>query len=302
MNIASGFNGNQSTLTGVFVLKAANARALFQSMPGQPDNISFDCWEDYIDHACDTSASVDTSKIPSGGIITFTCNRNANNNMLLSSYSNGLQFDGPRVGDTNTVYISGAVLGTNNQAAFFNGDLCEMLIYNHVLSSADKQSVETYLAGKYGLTVNEEQPPTVSITAPANNAQYTAPATVTITATATASAGSISEVAFYNGTTLLGTTTSSPYSYIWTNVAAGNYTLIAQAYDSAGAETLSTPVSITVNASTQCATPTFNPVAGTYGSAQTVTISTTTGGASINYTTNGTTPSSKRSARCTAAR
>ena len=42
----------------------------------------------------------------------------------------------------------------------------------------------------------------------------------------------------------------------------------------------------------QCATPTFNPVAGTYGSAQTVTISTTTGGASIRYTTNGTTPSS----------
>ena len=42
----------------------------------------------------------------------------------------------------------------------------------------------------------------------------------------------------------------------------------------------------------QCATPTFTPVAGTYGSAQTVTISTTTGGASIRYTTNGTTPSS----------
>ena len=42
----------------------------------------------------------------------------------------------------------------------------------------------------------------------------------------------------------------------------------------------------------QCATPTFNPVAGTYGSAQTVTISTATGGASIRYTTNGTTPSS----------
>ena len=42
----------------------------------------------------------------------------------------------------------------------------------------------------------------------------------------------------------------------------------------------------------QCATPTFNPVAGTYSSAQTVTISTATSGASIRYTTNGTTPSS----------
>ena len=42
----------------------------------------------------------------------------------------------------------------------------------------------------------------------------------------------------------------------------------------------------------QCAAPTFNPAAGTYGSAQTVTITTTTSGASIRYTTNGTTPSS----------
>ena len=42
----------------------------------------------------------------------------------------------------------------------------------------------------------------------------------------------------------------------------------------------------------QCVTPTFNPAAGAYGPAQTVTISTTTSGASIRYTTNGTTPSS----------
>ena len=40
-----------------------------------------------------------------------------------------------------------------------------------------------------------------------------------------------------------------------------------------------------------CATPTFNPAAGTYGPAQSVTISTTTGGATIRYTTDGTTPS-----------
>ena len=38
------------------------------------------------------------------------------------------------------------------------------------------------------------------------------------------------------------------------------------------------------------ATPTFAPPTGTYSSTQTVTISTTTGGASLYYTTNGTTP------------
>lgn len=39
------------------------------------------------------------------------------------------------------------------------------------------------------------------------------------------------------------------------------------------------------------ATPTFSPAAGTYTSAQTVSISTTTSGATIRYTTDGTTPS-----------
>jgi hypothetical protein len=44
------------------------------------------------------------------------------------------------------------------------------------------------------------------------------------------------------------------------------------------------------NALPTAATPTFSPPAGTYSSAQTVSISTTTGGASIRYTTDGSTP------------
>ncbi len=48
------------------------------------------------------------------------------------------------------------------------------------------------------------------------------------------------------------------------------------------------------------ATPTFSPVAGSYPSAQSVTISTTTTGATIYYTTNGTTQ--PPAPRCTARR
>ena len=46
----------------------------------------------------------------------------------------------------------------------------------------------------------------------------------------------------------------------------------------------------TINAGTKAATPTFTPAAGTYTGSQAVTIKTTTSGASIFYTTNGTTP------------
>jgi hypothetical protein len=46
----------------------------------------------------------------------------------------------------------------------------------------------------------------------------------------------------------------------------------------------------TIGGSSPAATPTFSPVAGTYSGAQSVTISDTTSGAVIHYTTNGTTP------------
>ena len=91
-------------------------------------------------------------------------------------------------------------------------------------------------------------PPTVSITAPANNATFTPPATVNITANAADADGSVSKVEFYNGATLLGSDATAPYAFNWTNVASGNYSITAKAYDNLNATTTSAVVAITVNA------------------------------------------------------
>jgi hypothetical protein len=54
-----------------------------------------------------------------------------------------------------------------------------------------------------------------------------------------------------------------------------------------------------VSTTPTAATPTFSPVAGTYGSPQSVTISTSTSGATICYTIDGSTPTANGSGTCT---
>ena len=92
------------------------------------------------------------------------------------------------------------------------------------------------------------QPPAISLTSPANGATATAPASFEIAATATDTDGTIAQVAFYAGATLLTTDTSSPYSYTWNGVAAGSYSLTAVAQDNAGATTTSAARTVTVTA------------------------------------------------------
>ncbi|MEV4835587.1 glycoside hydrolase family 48 protein [Nonomuraea sp. NPDC049486] len=89
-------------------------------------------------------------------------------------------------------------------------------------------------------------PPTVSLTSPNAGQSFTAPATVPIAATAADADGTVAKVDFYQGSTLLGTDTSAPYTYNWQNVAAGNYSITARATDDDGDTTVSSPVGITV--------------------------------------------------------
>uniref|UniRef100_UPI000687FCC2 glycosyl hydrolase family 8 n=1 Tax=Cytophaga aurantiaca TaxID=29530 RepID=UPI000687FCC2 len=94
--------------------------------------------------------------------------------------------------------------------------------------------------------------PVVTLTAPANAATYAAGANVTLTATATDADGTISKVEFYNGSTLLNSTTTSPYTYTWSSVAEGTYVITAVATDNSGNKTTSTAATITVgNPTTQ---------------------------------------------------
>ena len=92
-------------------------------------------------------------------------------------------------------------------------------------------------------------PPSVTITNPTSGATFVAPASVTIAASATDSDGSVTNVKFFEGTTLLGSVAANPFRTT-TNFAAGSHTLLAVATDNGGATSTSAPVTITVIANT----------------------------------------------------
>jgi photosystem II stability/assembly factor-like uncharacterized protein len=107
--------------------------------------------------------------------------------------------------------------------------------------------------GEPGGTANVS--PTASLTAPANNATFAAPANVTLSATAADPDGTVSKVEFYNGATKLGEDLTSPYGFAWSGVPAGTYSLTARAYDDKGASATSPVVTITVGAVTALRNP-----------------------------------------------
>ena len=90
------------------------------------------------------------------------------------------------------------------------------------------------------------QPPTVAITSPANGASFTAPAVVPITATASDSDGSVTNVQFFEGTTLVGQTNNQPYT-VTASLAIGSHALTAVATDNGGLSTTSSMVNVAVN-------------------------------------------------------
>lgn len=96
------------------------------------------------------------------------------------------------------------------------------------------------------ISPSTNQPPTVSLTSPVSGASFTAPATVALTANAADANGTVQRVEFYNGTTLLNSDITAPYSFSWTGVPAGSYSVTAKAYDNAGASTTSGAATITV--------------------------------------------------------
>jgi YD repeat-containing protein len=89
-------------------------------------------------------------------------------------------------------------------------------------------------------------PPSISISSPTNNASFNALASINISVAASDSDGSVARVEFFQGSSKLGESYTSPFSFTWNNVAPGTYSLTAKATNDGGGAATSPAVNVTV--------------------------------------------------------
>ncbi|MEO6137219.1 MAG: glycosyl hydrolase family 18 protein [Luteimonas sp.] len=97
--------------------------------------------------------------------------------------------------------------------------------------------------------------PVSTITAPSANAGFASGSPITISANASDADGSVARVDFYDGSNLLGRDTTAPYAVLWQGAGIGKHVLTAVAVDNRKAKGTSSPVTISVTASSDTIAP-----------------------------------------------
>ena len=142
----------------------------------------------------------------------------------------------------------GTVLGSDTQAPY------ELVwtpttLGTHVITARafdDDGASTTSAAASVTVQAQPNQAPSVTLTAPTAGATIVLGSTVSLAATAADADGTVTQVAFFAGTTSLGIDASAPYAASWTPTTAGTYALTARATDDDGAVTTSSTVTVTV--------------------------------------------------------
>ncbi len=168
-------------------------------------------------------------------------------------------------------------VNTSTSAAALSGTLASLptisslsLIYTDSSTNLNPSATFPVANGAFTATIpancvftltstNAFQPSvSVQLTNPVNGAYYIAPATIPLQATAATASGSITNVAFFAGSTALGQASQAPYGLTWSNVGAGTYVLSAAATNSLGQFGVSPGVQVTVVGSPQMTTQPTN--------------------------------------------
>lgn len=151
-------------------------------------------------------------------------------------------------------YANGVLIGSDSAAPFttnWSANTPGTFLLTAVVTTDDLQQVTS---APITVIINNVLP-TVSITAPANNATYPANTVVTINATAAYSAGLVSSVGFYSNNVLIGTDTGSPYTIDWNALLPGTWPITAVVTTDDGQQVQSDPITVTITGGVGIVTP-----------------------------------------------
>jgi regulation of enolase protein 1 (concanavalin A-like superfamily) len=148
-------------------------------------------------------------------------------------------------GGSSGTYTNRSDVGNLTNAAV--SGLASGVTYYFAATAYDTNGLESdYSAEVSYLVPNTNGPPSVVLSAPIAGSSYTAPAQIPLAATIIPNGHAINYVQYYQGGTLLGQTTASPYNLLWNNVPAGNYGLTARANYDDGSNVDSSSITVTV--------------------------------------------------------
>lgn len=97
----------------------------------------------------------------------------------------------------------------------------------------------------FDVLIPGDLPPSITLH-PITGGPYNAPATIPLSVTATDSDGQVVSVEYFANGQSIGTTTTAPFSFTWSGVAAGSYSVMAKATDNNGKMSPSQPRTVTV--------------------------------------------------------
>jgi hypothetical protein len=132
-----------------------------------------------------------------------------------------------------------------NGVALFGGTITDS---NNLMAG----TVALYSWGSQGVFFNNlmvtplYRSPRVTISSPTNGATIDQPAPIPLAVDVFDPDGSVAQVNLFWEATLLATLTNAPYTFQWTNLSPGSYTLTAQAVDDSGLIGVSSPVNFVV--------------------------------------------------------
>lgn len=125
-------------------------------------------------------------------------------------------------------------------AAFLNAG-------ENIIAVEMHQSVDTSSDVSFSLELVGQIAPTVTITSPPNNSNFTVPFSFSLAADASDADGTVAAVEFYDGELLLGVDNTAPFSITVNSLSDGTHSLTARAIDNTGLAAVSAPINVNIS-------------------------------------------------------